>query len=73
MMSTIEITITLETELLAQVDQLIARHVYIDRNQAIRSAIRAKLKRLSRLERECAKLNPLEEQALAEEAMTYHL
>ncbi len=69
-MSTIESIVTLETELLAQVDQLIVRHVYRDRNQAFQSAIRAQLERLSRLERECAKLNPLEERALAEEAMT---
>jgi metal-responsive CopG/Arc/MetJ family transcriptional regulator len=68
-MMTTEILIALDARLLAQIDQLVADRVYANRNQAIQSAICAKLERLSRLARECAKLDPHEEQVLAEEGL----
>jgi metal-responsive CopG/Arc/MetJ family transcriptional regulator len=68
-MNTTEILIPLDTRLLAQIDQLIADQVYADRNHAIQTAVLDKLERLNRLARECAKLDPHEEQALAEEGL----
>jgi metal-responsive CopG/Arc/MetJ family transcriptional regulator len=74
-MTTTKIAITLDPKLVAQLDQLVARQVYANRSQAIQAAIQDKLARLSRsrLARECAKLDPHEEQALAEEGMDQEL
>ena len=74
-MTTTKIAITLDPKLVAQLDQLVARQVYVNRSQAIQAAIQDKLARLSRsrLARECAKLDPHEEQALAEEGMDQEL
>ena len=70
-MTTTKIAITLDPKLVTQLDQLVARQVYANRSQAIQAAIQDKLVRLSRsrLARECAKLDPHEEQALAEEGL----
>lgn len=74
-MAMTKIAITLDPKLVAQLDQLVAREVYANRSQAIQAAIQDKLARLSRsrLARECAKLDPHEEQALAEEGMDQEL
>jgi hypothetical protein len=49
--------------------------VFRSRSQAIQNAITEKLERLdrSRLARECAKLSPPEEQAMADEGLTKDL
>ncbi|HZY40527.1 MAG TPA: ribbon-helix-helix domain-containing protein [Anaerolineae bacterium] len=74
-MTMTKIAITLDPRLVAQLDQLVARQVYANRSQAIQAAIQDKLAKLSRsrLARECAKLDPHEEQALAEEGMDQEL
>ncbi|MBI5567523.1 MAG: ribbon-helix-helix protein, CopG family [Chloroflexi bacterium] len=74
-MAMTKIAITLDPKLVAQLDQLVAREVYANRSQAIQAAIQDKLAKLSRsrLARECAKLDPREEQALAEEGMEQEL
>jgi len=74
-MAMTKIAITLDPKLVAQLDQLVAREVYANRSQAIQAAIQDKLAKLSRsrLARECAKLDPHEEQALAEEGMDQEL
>lgn len=71
-MSTAKIAVTIEKELLAQLDQLVADNQFPNRSRAVQEAIRDKLKRLqrSRLARECAKLDPRSERALAEEGLT---
>lgn len=74
-MTTTKVAITIDTDLLAQLDQLVAQHVFPNRSKAIQAALQDKLTRLrrSRLARESAKLDPLAEQALAEEGMEQEL
>jgi Arc/MetJ-type ribon-helix-helix transcriptional regulator len=66
-----KVAVTLETELLDQLDQLIAADRFPNRSQAIERALAEKLQRMrrTRLAAECAKLNPQEEKALAEEGL----
>jgi Arc/MetJ-type ribon-helix-helix transcriptional regulator len=68
-MPSVKVAITLERETLRELDGLVARHVFPNRSRAIQSAVQEKLDRLqgSRLAIECAKLDPKEERALAEE------
>jgi len=70
-MSTAKIAITMEESLVSQVDRLVSSHVYPSRSRAIQEAVADKLNRLDRrrLARECAKLDPEFEQALAEEGI----
>ncbi len=74
-MATTKVAVTIDSELIAQVDQLVANDVFANRSKAIQEALRDKLTRLkkTRLARECAKLNPCEEQAMAEEGMNQEL
>ena len=74
-MATTKVAVTIDTDLLAQVDQLVAQHVFPNRSRAIQAALQDKLTRMrrSRLARESAKLDPQLEQALAEEAMDQEL
>lgn len=67
-----KVAVTLETALLDELDELIADAQFPNRSQAIEAAITEKLERLrrGRLARECAKLDPLEEKALAEEGLS---
>ena len=64
-----KITITLDEEIVKQLDDLIMQQSFENRSQAIEEAVSDKLDRLKRgrLARECAKLDPIEEQELAEE------
>ena len=70
-MGTQEIVVSLDRKVLADLDRLVANGIFGNRSEAIEAAIKEKLARLSRgrLARECAKLNPLEERAMAEEGM----
>jgi metal-responsive CopG/Arc/MetJ family transcriptional regulator len=70
-MPTTKVAVTIDTALLAQVDQLVELHVFPNRSKAIQAALHDKLTRLqrSRLARESAKLEPQAEQLLAEEGM----
>ena len=74
-MATTKVAVTIDTELLAQVDHLVAQHVFPNRSKAIQEALQDKLMRMrrSRLARESAKLDPQVEQALAEEGMDQEL
>jgi metal-responsive CopG/Arc/MetJ family transcriptional regulator len=74
-MTTTKVAVTIDSELLAQVDQLVAQRVFPNRSKAIQAALRDKLTRMrrSRLARESAKLDPSMEQALAEEGMDQEL
>ena len=66
-----KVEVTLETELLEELDDLIASARFPNRSQAIEAAVAEKLDRLrrGRLARESAKLDPKEEKALAEEGL----
>jgi len=70
-MATAKVAITLEESLVKQVDRLVSSHVYPSRSRAIQEAVAEKLQRLDRgrLARECAKLDPAFEQAMAEEGL----
>lgn len=64
-----KIAITVDEQALAEVDRLVQQGVYPNRSQAIEDALQERIARLhrSRLARECAKLDAVQEQALAEE------
>src|SRR5712664_2674838 len=66
-----KVALTLDAELLEQVDDLVVQRRFRNRSQAIEAALADKLHRLARtrLAREAAKLNPTEEKRLADEGM----
>ena len=66
-----KVAVTLEADLLDRVDELVARRRFRNRSQAIEAALAEKLDRVARtrLARECAKLDPEEERALAEQGL----
>lgn len=70
-MSKLKVAVTLDADLLDQVDTLVRERRFPNRSQAIESALAEKLERLSRarLARECAKLDPVEERRLADEGL----
>jgi Arc/MetJ-type ribon-helix-helix transcriptional regulator len=70
-MPSVKVAITLEQETLSEVDSLVSRHVFPNRSRVIQIALHEKLERLqgSRLAAECANLDPLFEQAMAEEGL----
>jgi len=67
-----KVAITLEDELLARLDELVAEQRFPSRSRAIEEAVEEKLSRVdrSRLAQECAKLEPAFEQQLADEGLT---
>jgi len=74
-MGTTKVAITLDKEVLDRLDSLVRNHVFPNRSKAVQKAVEEKLKRLerSRLARECAKLDPAFEKAMAEEGMSEEL
>ena len=70
-----KIAITMDRRLLAELDGLVAENMFANRSQAVQAAVQEKLDRMrrSRLARECARLDPAEEKALAEEGMSGEL
>jgi Arc/MetJ-type ribon-helix-helix transcriptional regulator len=74
-MQTAKIAITIDQGTLLRLDRLVTQKVFPSRSNAIQVAIQEKIERLdrTRLARECAKLDPREEQALAEEGMAQEL
>ena len=74
-MSAIKVAVTLDSDLLTEVDQLVAQRVFPNRSKAIQIALEEKLRRFKRqrLAEECAKLDPEAEKALAEEGMAVAL
>jgi metal-responsive CopG/Arc/MetJ family transcriptional regulator len=71
-MGSAKVAITIDDETLQRLDRLVKDHVFPNRSKAIQEAVQDKIKRLekSRLARECAKLDPLYEQALADEGIS---
>ena len=71
-MSRAKVAISLDESTLERLDKLVERAVFSNRSQAIQEAVEEKLARMerSRLARECAKLDPAFEKALAEEGMS---
>lgn len=74
-MGTAKIAITLDEDTLSRLDHLVKERAFPNRSRAIQVAVREKLERMeqARLARECAKLDPSQEQALADEGLTEEL
>jgi metal-responsive CopG/Arc/MetJ family transcriptional regulator len=74
-MATAKVAVTLEEETLERLDKLVEKRVFVNRSKAIQQALKEKLDRMERgrLGRECAKLDPVYEKALAEEGMSEEL
>ena len=74
-MNKTKIAITLQEDSVKQLDHLIRKNMFSNRSQAIQEAVKEKLERVerSRLARECAKLDPNFEKAMAEEGLTEDL
>ena len=70
-MAATKVAVTIDSELLAELDQLVSQQVFPNRSKAIQEALADKLGRMRRrrLARESAKLNLVEEQAFAEEGI----
>jgi metal-responsive CopG/Arc/MetJ family transcriptional regulator len=71
-MAKAKVAVTLDEATLGRVDELVRQSFFASRSQAIQEAIEEKLARLDRrrLARECAKLDPAFEKALAEEGLS---
>jgi metal-responsive CopG/Arc/MetJ family transcriptional regulator len=67
-----KLAITLERDLVEDLDELVAHHQFVNRSQAIEAALAEKLARLAhtRLAREAAKLDAREEKEFAEEGLS---
>ena len=74
-MASAKIAITLDEETLKRLDRLVRNRSFPSRSRAIQTAVQEKLDRMEqgRLARECAKLEPSHEQALAEQGLTAEL
>lgn len=70
-----KVAISLDESILTRLDRLVRKKVFPNRSRAIEEAVKEKLARLekSRLARECAKLDPTFEKALAEEGLSEDL
>jgi metal-responsive CopG/Arc/MetJ family transcriptional regulator len=68
-MSKAKIAITLEQNSISRLDHLVRENIFLNRSQAIQEAVNEKIERLerNRLAKECAKLDPAFEKAMAEE------
>jgi len=66
-----KVALTLDAELLEQVDELVAKRRFRNRSQAVEAALADKLRRLARtrLARESARLNSAEERRFADEGL----
>jgi len=71
-MSLAKIAVTIDRDLLARLDRLVKDQHYPNRSRAVQEALRDSLERIEngRLARECAKLDPIAEQRLADEGLS---
>lgn len=67
-MNSAKITISIEPSLLKRVDSLVRRKMFRSRSELVQVAVSEQIERLDEdaLSRECAKLDPAEEQAFAD-------
>ena len=74
-MASTKIAITMNEVTLHRLDRLVRERVFPNRSKAIQDAVEEKLETLerNRLARECAKLDPDTEKAMAEEGMDEEL
>ncbi len=66
-----KIAITIDEQLLKQIDRLVSEHRFPNRSRAIQEAVREKIERVegNRLARELSKLDRIFEQQLADEGL----
>jgi metal-responsive CopG/Arc/MetJ family transcriptional regulator len=74
-MSASKVAISIDRNLLTELDQLVKKRVFSSRSQAIQLSVAEKISRLrrKRLAEECAKLDPVVEKAMAEEGLAGEL
>lgn len=74
-MAAAKVAITIDKDLLGQIDRLVEQRRFPNRSRAIQEAVREKLERMDRgrLARECAKLNRSFERKMADEALAGEL
>lgn len=74
-MAASKIAITIDDNLLKQLDLMVKSRVFPNRSKAIQEAVADKLKRVqrTRLAQECAKLDPEYEQNMAEEGFSMEM
>lgn len=70
-MSAAKIAISLDENILKEIDGLVKKNIYPNRSRVIQDAVKDKIGKIlkSRLARECSKLNSEEEISFAEEGM----
>lgn len=66
-----KVAVTIERDLLRRLDRLVAEGKFPSRSRAVEEAVEDRIEKVegSRLARECAKLDPAFEQALADEGL----
>jgi metal-responsive CopG/Arc/MetJ family transcriptional regulator len=71
-MTAAKIAITIDEELVKRIDFLVQQKTFPNRSKAIQEAVKEKLRKIDRrrLLRECNKIDPVYEQAIAEEGMS---
>jgi metal-responsive CopG/Arc/MetJ family transcriptional regulator len=74
-MKSSKVAISIEKQTLDELDELVKNRVFPSRSRAIQEAVQEKLVRMkrTRLAEECAKLDPKDEQAQAEEGISEEL
>jgi Arc/MetJ-type ribon-helix-helix transcriptional regulator len=70
-----KIAITLDEQYIEQLDTYVSKHIFQNRSQAIQEAVKEKLARINRtrLAKECSKLDPTLEKAMADEGLAEDL
>lgn len=70
-----KVAVSLDSDSLERLDRLVRQRMFPSRSRVVQEAVNEKLARLGRvrLARECAKLDPRLEKALAEEGMSEEL
>jgi Arc/MetJ-type ribon-helix-helix transcriptional regulator len=70
-MSSAKVAISIDEQLLRRVDKLVKEAAFRSRSEVIQKAVAEKLARMDRrrLAQECAKLDPIEEQTIADEGI----
>ena len=70
-----KIAITIDNELVKEIDLLVKSNLFPNRSKAIQEAVKEKLERLkrTRLAKECAKLDPEFEKNMAEEGFSLEI
>jgi len=74
-MAVSKIAITIDSNLLKEIDMLVKSNLFPSRSKAIQEAVAEKIRKLkkTRLAKECAKLEPDFEQRMAEEGFSMEI